>query len=170
MTMNKYERALEISETAHYGQFRRGGEPYIIHPLAVSQMLKLGGFTVNAQISGLLHDTVEDSELTLGDLEHEGFDYDEVIVPVGLLTHTKGESYKDYGSRIVTSYEASQVKAGDIGNNMISEPSLRKIPMYEKLRHDIYATHGIIFSEEIAREGLYLARREYRDIIERSAA
>jgi (p)ppGpp synthase/HD superfamily hydrolase len=141
-----------------------------VHPLAVAQTLKLGGLAVNAQIGGLLHDTVEDSRWTLSGLESEGFDYEEVIVPVGLVTHMPGESYEEYGSDIVASYQASQIKAADIANNMLSQPKPQKIPKYKKLRHDIYVAHGITFSEEIAREGLYLARREYRDIIERSAA
>ncbi|MBK7890961.1 MAG: bifunctional (p)ppGpp synthetase/guanosine-3',5'-bis(diphosphate) 3'-pyrophosphohydrolase [Bdellovibrionales bacterium] len=65
------ERAYTFSEKAHEGQFRRSGEPYVTHPLGVAAILadlRLDPATV---ITGLLHDTVEDTKATLPDIERE---------------------------------------------------------------------------------------------------
>lgn len=65
------ERAYHFSEKAHEGQFRRSGEPYVTHPLGVAAILadlRLDQATV---ITGLLHDTVEDTKATLVDIERE---------------------------------------------------------------------------------------------------
>lgn len=62
-------KAYLFSKEAHSGQFRRSGEPYIFHPLGVAEILadlRLDIFTV---ITGLLHDTVEDTKVTLVEIE-----------------------------------------------------------------------------------------------------
>ncbi|MGE3974805.1 MAG: bifunctional (p)ppGpp synthetase/guanosine-3',5'-bis(diphosphate) 3'-pyrophosphohydrolase [Bdellovibrionales bacterium] len=61
-------KAYDFSEKAHLGQIRRSGEPYISHPLGVAAILadlKLDAPTI---ITGLLHDTVEDTHVTLDDV------------------------------------------------------------------------------------------------------
>ncbi|WP_129844199.1 HD domain-containing protein [Streptomyces sp. RFCAC02] len=58
-------RAYLLAESAHRGQYRKSGEPYITHPLAVTLILaELGAETITLTAS-LLHDTVEDTEVTL---------------------------------------------------------------------------------------------------------
>lgn len=59
------ERAYKIALDAHQGQVRRSGEPYIIHPLAVAGLLVEMGMDSQSVISGLLHDVVEDTDITL---------------------------------------------------------------------------------------------------------
>ncbi len=59
------ERAYKIALDAHKGQVRRSGEPYIIHPLAVAGLLVEMGMDSQSVISGLLHDVVEDTDITL---------------------------------------------------------------------------------------------------------
>lgn len=64
-------RAYLLAESSHRGQFRKSGEPYITHPLAVTLILaELGAETVTLTAS-LLHDTVEDTEVTLDQVREE---------------------------------------------------------------------------------------------------
>ena len=65
------ERAYTVAERAHRGQKRRSGEPYITHPIAVSQILADLGVAPVAIAAALLHDTVEDTEYTLQQLTAE---------------------------------------------------------------------------------------------------
>ena len=64
-------RAVEIAKKAHEGQFRKTGEPYIVHPLAVKKILEEWGMDEDTIIAGILHDTVEDTPLTLNDIKEE---------------------------------------------------------------------------------------------------
>ena len=64
-------RAVEVAKKAHEGQFRKTGEPYIIHPLAVKKILEEWGMDEDTIIAGILHDTIEDTDLTLDDIRNE---------------------------------------------------------------------------------------------------
>jgi GTP diphosphokinase / guanosine-3',5'-bis(diphosphate) 3'-diphosphatase len=65
-------RAFEMSVDAHKTMRRKSGEPYILHPLAVSKIcVEEIGLGVRSTICALLHDTVEDTDLTLEDVERE---------------------------------------------------------------------------------------------------
>jgi GTP diphosphokinase / guanosine-3',5'-bis(diphosphate) 3'-diphosphatase len=61
-------RAYEVAAEAHVGQVRKTGDPYITHPLAVAHMLAGYGLDEQTLAAALLHDTVEDTNLTLSDL------------------------------------------------------------------------------------------------------
>ncbi len=61
--------AFEVAELAHRGVQRRSGEPYITHPVAVTALLAEMHLDADALVAGLLHDTVEDTKLTLDDIE-----------------------------------------------------------------------------------------------------
>lgn len=67
----RVKRAVEIATKAHEGQFRKTGEPYIVHPLAVKKILEDWGMDEDTVIAGILHDTVEDTDLTLNDIKDE---------------------------------------------------------------------------------------------------
>lgn len=67
----RVKRAVEMAKEAHAGQFRKTGEPYIIHPLAVKKILEEWGMDEDTVIAGILHDTVEDTNLTLNDIKKE---------------------------------------------------------------------------------------------------
>ncbi|WP_405105988.1 HD domain-containing protein [Micromonospora sp. NBC_01405] len=58
-------RAYTIAENMHRGQFRKSGEPYITHPLAVAQICAELGMDPTTLVAALLHDTVEDTRYTL---------------------------------------------------------------------------------------------------------
>ena len=63
---NRIEEAIELAAQAHDGQFRKGtNTPYITHPYAVGLMLMDAGCSEAVVIAGILHDTVEDTDLTL---------------------------------------------------------------------------------------------------------
>ncbi|MEZ4381616.1 MAG: RelA/SpoT family protein [Nannocystaceae bacterium] len=66
-------RAFEVAVRAHTGQVRRSGEPYLIHPIRVSETIARLGLDTHSVAAGLLHDSVEDSELTVVDIS-ETFD------------------------------------------------------------------------------------------------
>jgi guanosine-3',5'-bis(diphosphate) 3'-pyrophosphohydrolase len=65
------ERAYRVAEKAHEGQVRASGESYIQHCLAVASILIEMGMPVPTIAAGLLHDTVEDTEITLEDLKRD---------------------------------------------------------------------------------------------------
>ena len=63
------EHAVDIATAAHISQKRKSGEPYIIHPLSVAATLIDWGMDIDSVIAGVLHDTVEDTEISLEQLE-----------------------------------------------------------------------------------------------------
>ena len=64
-TSNRLRRAYVLAESSHRGQMRKSGEPYITHPLAVTLILAELGAETTTLTASLLHDTVEDTEVTL---------------------------------------------------------------------------------------------------------
>lgn len=64
----RVREAYELAEECHAGQMRKSGDPYLIHPLRVARTLVGIGLDTPSVIAGILHDTVEDSELTVFDL------------------------------------------------------------------------------------------------------
>ncbi len=65
------ERAYEMAEAAHEGQVRKSGDAFISHPLNVAIILAQLGLDATTVAAGLLHDAVEDTELSLADVEAE---------------------------------------------------------------------------------------------------
>ena len=63
------ERAFEFSESAHRGQFRKSGEPYITHPLAVASILSQWRLDAQGLAAALLHDVMEDTAVTKDEIE-----------------------------------------------------------------------------------------------------
>lgn len=64
------EHAIDFASKAHEGQLRKSGEPYIIHPIAVSDILIDWAMDIDSVIAGILHDTVEDTDVKLNDIEN----------------------------------------------------------------------------------------------------
>lgn len=80
------KKAYEIAKEAHEGQFRRSGEPYIIHPVQVAKILYGLGMDSDSMIAALLHDVVEDTELTKEDVKKDfGEDVAELVEGVTKL-------------------------------------------------------------------------------------
>ncbi len=110
--MANLERALQIAVAAHAGQQDKNGAPYIFHPLRVMTRCTMP----NARIVALLHDVVEDTDVTLEQLEAEGFSA-EVLATLRLVTHHPDVSYDDYITLILTDRTAIEVKMADLEDN-----------------------------------------------------
>jgi (p)ppGpp synthase/HD superfamily hydrolase len=95
----------------------KGGFPYIIHLLKVYSTVS----EYNEQVCALLHDIIEDTDVTYDDLKEVGYP-DEIIDILRILTKVKGEDYKDYIDRIIKSdnYHAMNIKLADLRHNMDS--------------------------------------------------
>lgn len=111
--MATLERAISIAAAAHAGQVDKAGQPYILHPLRV--MLRMN--TEEKRIAAVLHDVVEDTNVTLEQLAVEGFS-DNILAAVEALTKTSGETRMDAASRAVKNPIARAVKLADNAENM----------------------------------------------------
>lgn len=63
------DKAFEFSRNAHQGQLRRSGDPYILHPIGVAEVLAEMHLDMDSIVTGLLHDTVEDTLAKIEDIE-----------------------------------------------------------------------------------------------------
>lgn len=106
-------KAIQVAVIAHEGQFDKGGEPYIMHPLHLMMQLL---FDKELATIAVLHDVLEDSNVSVADLHDMGFTA-RVIRALILLTHNTGEPYKYYIDRICTNYDAIRVKRKDLEHN-----------------------------------------------------
>ena len=113
--MTTIEDVIRIAVNAHDGQKDMVGNPAILHVLAVGLM----GKNDPEKKAGILHDVVEDTDITIADLRAEGIE-DDVLEAVDLLTHREGVSYEDYVKKIVMSGNetAIQVKLNDLHHNL----------------------------------------------------
>lgn len=134
--MSTLERAIEIAASAHAGQVDKAGQPYILHPLRLMLAVK----NENERITAILHDVVEDTEITIDDLKSEGFS-ETVLDAVLALTKTKGESRMAAAKRALQNPIARVVKLADVTDNMdlsrIAEPSEKdfsRLKEYEQVR------------------------------------
>ena len=147
--MTSLKRANKIATAHHEGQYRRGGEPYITHPLAVAYMLRQAGFPKSFQKAAVLHDIIEDTACTEDDLRREGFDENKVVKIVSILSKEPWESYEVYEQRVLESYTASQVKARDLIHNLASNPKREKVPIYLSLLTRIALKWGLEYDPEL---------------------
>lgn len=87
-------KAILFAACAHEGQKRKGSDiPYIVHPFEVAQILTSAGVGETVICAGLLHDTVEDTSVTLEDIQKE-FGSD-IAKMVGIVTEEKGLSWEE---------------------------------------------------------------------------
>lgn len=109
------EETLHIALEAHVGQKDLVGNPAILHLMAVC----LAGKSDLQKKVGLLHDIVEDTQMTLDGLLEKGVEKD-VVDAVDLLTHRDNDTYEDYIRKIVSSGNetAIQVKLNDLQHNL----------------------------------------------------
>jgi RelA/SpoT family (p)ppGpp synthetase len=87
--VHELRRAYEMAERMHRGQARKSGAPYITHPLAVATILAAMGMDMTTLVAALLHDTVEDTPYTLGQVRADFGE--EVAVLVDGVTKLDGE-------------------------------------------------------------------------------
>ena len=104
-------KAMQIAYKAHHGQKDQSGMPYIFHPYHLAEQMKDEITTCVA----LLHDTIEDTEVTFEELEREF--PKEVMDALKLLTHEDGADYFSYVEAIKTNPIARVVKLADLEHN-----------------------------------------------------
>ncbi|NUU38152.1 HD domain-containing protein [Pseudomonas sp. C2B4] len=130
------EHAIAIAAGAHEGQVDKGGAPYILHALRV--MLKVT--TPEERIVAVLHDVVEDCDISLDKLRQEGFS-ETVLAAIESLTKLPGESYEDFIDRVAQNPIGRVVKLADLEENSdlsrIAQPSWDDLERVEKYRRAI---------------------------------
>ena len=107
-------KMLVLSTNRHAGQFDKGGNPYILHPLAVMQMDPT--FDEEQQCIALGHDTVEDCGVTYAELRELGFT-ERIINGIRCLTKIPGETYEEYKEKVKSNPDAIKVKIADLRHN-----------------------------------------------------
>ncbi len=121
------DKAIHIAAKAHEGQRDKAGQPYILHPLRVMFTLR----NENERICAVLHDVIEDTDISLEYLKEAGFS-EEILTALEALTKRAGESYDDFIDRVVKNKIASKVKLADLTDNM----DLSRLPNPSQEDHD----------------------------------
>lgn len=106
------KKALKLCFEAHKEQVDKTGLPYVFHPFHLAEQMDDELSTVCA----LLHDVVEDTDLTFADLAALGFPK-EALEVLRLLTHEDGVPYMDYVKAIAVNPTAKKVKLADLAHN-----------------------------------------------------
>lgn len=125
--------AIKVASDAHSNQFDKGGNPYILHPMAVANCVE----STEEKIVAYLHDIIEDTNITSEDLENMGFTY-RIVNSIKILTKPKNTSYEDYLKSVKMDSNAWHVKIADIKHNMdisrIPEPTAKDFARIEKYK------------------------------------
>ena len=108
--------AIALAATHFKGHTDKVGQPYILHCLRVM----LGTDSSDAMTAGILHDLVEDTDVSLDDLREQGFSA-AVIRGVDLMTHRDDVSYADYVVRLKDDPVALAVKLSDLRDNLLPQ-------------------------------------------------
>lgn len=128
------KKAMKIAYEAHKDQKDKSGIPYIYHPIHLAEQMNDEQTTCVA----LLHDVVEDTEITLSDLRNEGFP-EPVLEALRLMTHDKSVPYMDYVQKIKDNPIARAVKLADLKHNsdltrldVVDEKVRERVEKYRK--------------------------------------
>lgn len=106
------KKAMNLAYEAHKNQIGKDGIPYIFHPLHLAEQMD----TELDVVCALLHDVVEDTSITLVNLE--GAFPNEVIDVLNLLTHNKEIDYIDYIGEVSKNVTAKKIKIADLKHNL----------------------------------------------------
>lgn len=106
------KKALKICFNAHKDQVDKAGAPYVFHPFHLAEQMDCEDSVCVA----LLHDVVEDTNVTFDDLIKEGFN-ENIINALKLLTHNDDTPYMEYVKRIKENQIAAKVKLADLKHN-----------------------------------------------------
>ena len=135
------KKALKLCFEAHKEQVDKTGLPYVFHPFHLAEEMDDEISTVCA----LLHDVVEDTDMTLSDLEEMGFPR-EVTEVLSLLTHESHIPYFDYVKALSKNPTAKKVKIADLKHNS-DLTRLDTVDEYALTRNQKYATALKILTE-----------------------
>lgn len=130
----KTKKALKLCFEAHKNQLDKNGLPYVFHPFHLAEQMQTEETTVVA----LLHDVMEDTDLSADDLAKMGFD-GEILKALILLTHKDAMDYMDYVAKIKTNPIAKAVKLADLHHNSdltrldtVDQKALERKEKYQK--------------------------------------
>jgi (p)ppGpp synthase/HD superfamily hydrolase len=139
------EDAIELALEAHRGQVDRGGQPYILHPLRI--MTKLD--TDTERMIGVLHDVIEDTDISLDDLRKMGYP-DVIVDALDALSRREGETYEAFIQRIKPNPLAVRVKLQDLLDNMdirrsalLQEGDLERLQRYQNAWWELTSGDGL---------------------------
>lgn len=141
---NLIYKALEIVTTLFEKDLDKGGMPYMLHIIYVYKHVN----TMEEKVVALLHDVIEDKDVTKEDLIEVGFP-DKIVNDVLILTRVKSIDYNDYIENIIEkgSVEALNVKLADVENNMdISRINNPTVKDYERVSKRYVPTHEKIMN------------------------
>lgn len=126
-------KAMKIAYKVHDGQVDKAGLPYIFHPIHLAEQMD----TEEECIVALLHDVVEDTDVTFEDLEKEFSQT--VIDALKLLTHDKSVDYMEYVKTIKNNPIARNIKLADLKHNSdmtrllsVTEKDIERYNKYQK--------------------------------------
>lgn len=132
---------LVLATNAHAGQFDKGGNPYILHPLKVMHYLKTDDEEL--QCIALGHDVVEDTNITFAELAHTGMSA-RVVEGIRALTKQRGQSYQEYKEAVFANRDAMRVKMCDLRHNSdirrlkgVTEKDLDRMAKYQRFYLEI---------------------------------
>lgn len=111
--MNNLDVAIAFACKVHAGQVDKSGQPYILHPLRL--MLRFQD--EDERIVSVLHDVVEDGNVSFNELRGLGF-CESIIEAIDCLSKRPGERYEDFIQRLASNKLAKQVKIEDIRDNL----------------------------------------------------
>lgn len=160
-------KAYEIAVEAHSKQRRKSGEPYILHPIEVARICsKEIGLGPTAIVAALLHDVVEDTDVTLEDI-HKQFGEKIANIVDGLTklkrdfnpTNAQAENFKKVLSTLVYDVRVVLIKMADRLHNM---RTLGAMPKHKQLL--IAAETSYIYAPLAHRLGLYNIKTEFQDL------
>jgi len=161
-------RAYAFADNAHEGQKRRSGEPYITHPLAVAHLLAMMHMDYECIMAGLLHDVIEDTEVTREELAAE-FNEEVALLVDGLSKlakatfetrqHAQAENLRKMLLAMSEDIRVIIVKLADRLHNMRTLVHLRP----EKRRRIAHETLDI-YAPIASRLGMNLMRCELQDL------
>ena len=128
------KKAMKIAFEAHKNQTDKNGIPYIYHPVHLAEQM----CDEKTICVALLHDVVEDTDVTFEELEKEGFSED-IIGALKLMTHDEAVPYMDYIKKIKTNPIATAVKLADLRHNsdltrldVVDEKAKNRAEKYKK--------------------------------------
>ncbi|MGE3806929.1 MAG: HD domain-containing protein [Gemmataceae bacterium] len=155
--MATLEKALEIAAAAHAGQKDKQGKPYLTHPLSVMGRVD----DEQAQIVAVLHDVVEDTDVTADDIRRAGFSA-AILDALALVTHDKQQPYADYVVACKGNPTARQVKLADLAENHRLERAILRPATVER---DLARMNRYLFSYKFLTD--QLSEADYRDLMAR---
>lgn len=150
-SVTKIEEAYEIASSAHEGQVRKSGEPYIVHPLCVAIILADLEMDKETIIAGILHDVVEDTVMTMEELEAKFGSEVALLVDgvtkLGRLSYSadklevQAENLRKMFLAMAKDIRVILIKLADRLHNMRTLKYMREAKQNEKAREtmDIYA-------------------------------